>query len=274
MARLNKVGIDYFPFNVNFFDDDKIQLIESEYGAEGGYIAIRLLCKIYREGYYYQWGKDQCLLFTRSIGGGLECGMVTKIIKSLVCREFFSEPLFNTFGILTSRGIQERYFEATKRYKQVCVFREYLLIDTTHYPNVHIKPIHADINSQNACSNPQKKEEKKKEIVIQGKIRVLSESLWGIMEQILSDHSYLETLCINHSIHHQEGLQEYVKLFFITLENQQVFEKNIFEAKQHFARWLKKELETIKVFPGKSRNEKKHPAAILPILKKKTDERF
>jgi hypothetical protein len=43
MARPSKTGIDYFPFDIDFFNDDKIQLIEAEFGIKGGYIAVRLL---------------------------------------------------------------------------------------------------------------------------------------------------------------------------------------------------------------------------------------
>ena len=45
----NSNGIDYFSFNVDFFDDDKLALIEGEFGIKGAYIAIRLLCKIYKK---------------------------------------------------------------------------------------------------------------------------------------------------------------------------------------------------------------------------------
>jgi len=55
MGRSNKKGLDYFPMNVDFFEDDKLQLIEAEFGLKGSVVAIRLLCKIYKEGYFYQW---------------------------------------------------------------------------------------------------------------------------------------------------------------------------------------------------------------------------
>jgi len=72
MARPNKEGMDYFPFNVDFFEDDKLQLIEAEFGEKGLIITIKLLCKIYKEnGYYYQWGDDQCLLFSKNAGKGI-----------------------------------------------------------------------------------------------------------------------------------------------------------------------------------------------------------
>jgi len=114
-------GIDYFPLNVDFFNDDKIELIEGEFGLKGSTIAIRLLCKIYHEGYYYQWGDDECLLFAKKMGDGIVPGLVKEVVQRLVKRSFFDERLFNSFQILTSKGIQKRYFEASKRRKDVYV---------------------------------------------------------------------------------------------------------------------------------------------------------
>lgn len=163
MARTNKVGIDYFPFDVNFFDDDKIQLIESEFGMKGGYIAIRLLCKIYKSGYYYKWGTDECLLFTKSIGiEGVSKSFVDEIIKGLIRRRFFDKGCFDKFCILTSKGIQDRYFEATKRYKKYDVFKEYLLSDNINCDNVNIISINGNINPQ------KKRKEKEKEKKLKG----------------------------------------------------------------------------------------------------------
>jgi hypothetical protein len=161
MARTNKTGIDYFPFQVDFFEDDKIQLIESEFGMKGGYIAIRLLCKIYKEGYYYKWGADECLLFTKAIGvEGVSKSVVDEVISGLIRRRFFDKRCFDSFGILTSKGIQQRYFEAAKRYKEVIVVKEYLLIDNINSNNVSIISINADNNQQ---KRGKEKKEKGKE---------------------------------------------------------------------------------------------------------------
>ena len=164
MARTNKIGIDYFPFDVDFFQDDKIQLIEAEFGVKGGYIAIRLLCKIYREGYFYPWGADECLLFAKNVGAeGVTKGCIDEVVRGLVKRGFFDESVFDWFGVLTSAGIQRRYFEATKRYKIVEAIREYLLVDMSEFDNVNINSINADINANNADTNRQKKGKEKKE---------------------------------------------------------------------------------------------------------------
>ncbi|MCD8041500.1 MAG: DUF4373 domain-containing protein [Tannerellaceae bacterium] len=163
MARTNKTGIDYYPFDTGFFEDDKIQLIESEFGMKGGYIAIRLLCKIYKEGYFYPWDTDRCLLFTKAIGSsGVSKHTVDNVVNTLVKRDFFDKECFNKFRILTSRGIQRRYFEIIRRYKSVNVISEYLLVDISALKNVHIYSINDSINSENADINKQIKRKEKK----------------------------------------------------------------------------------------------------------------
>ncbi len=182
MARPLKTGIDYFPLDAGFFDDDKILLIESEFGIKGGYIAIRLLCKIYKEGYYYKWGADECLLFTKSIGvEGVSGNMVNEVVKGLVRRKFFDKGCFDRFGILTSKGIQQRYIEATRRYKKINLISEYLLIDSNN-------AINADINPVNGCTNPQKKRNQKKP---ETDNRFPFDEFWDLYDKKVGDKSKL-----------------------------------------------------------------------------------
>jgi len=147
---LNSQSIEYFPLNTGFFDDDKIALIEAEFGIKGSVIALRLLCKIYStNGYYYQWGDDECLLFAKNIGAGIVPKTVDEVVKGLVRRSFFDKGVFDSFRILTSRGIQARYFEVVKRRQKVIVRRDYLLVDVSYLPNVNIIDENVDIIDEN-----------------------------------------------------------------------------------------------------------------------------
>ncbi|EDO14267.1 hypothetical protein BACOVA_00020 [Bacteroides ovatus ATCC 8483] len=40
-----------------------MELLEAKFGVLASYIVMRLLCKIYKEGYYISWGKEQNLIF-------------------------------------------------------------------------------------------------------------------------------------------------------------------------------------------------------------------
>lgn len=155
---LNSQAIDYFSLNTNFFNDDKIQLIEAEFGVKGSYIALRLLCKIYStEGYYYRWGGDECLLFAKSMGAVFVPTMVNEVVNGLVKRSFFDKRVFDTFGILTSRGIQTRYFQAVSRRQKVSVIRDFLLVDVSKMNNVYIIDNDVNIIAQNVDIIPQSK---------------------------------------------------------------------------------------------------------------------
>ena len=55
MARPQKHGLDYFPFDCDFFDDEKIVAINGQFGIKGEIAAVKLLCAIYRNGYFIKW---------------------------------------------------------------------------------------------------------------------------------------------------------------------------------------------------------------------------
>ena len=114
-----KKGLDYFSFDVNFFDNDKVALIEAEFGMKGIIVLLKLLCKIYSEGYYCEWGEDQCLLFTsRKLKPSIpeiDAAFTQKVIEALLKRNFLNKELYDEHHILTSQNIQERYYEVAKR---------------------------------------------------------------------------------------------------------------------------------------------------------------
>lgn len=125
-----KQGLDYFDLSVDFFDDDKIALTEAKYGIEGTYITLRLLAKIYRFGFYIHFGEDEAALFARSCGNGITARQVLSVVEELVRRDFFNKKLYEKHQILTSRGIQQRYFNATKRRTSPNCDPEFILVES------------------------------------------------------------------------------------------------------------------------------------------------
>lgn len=140
MARPAKQGLDYFPFDVDFFEDDKIAFVFARFGALGETIALKLLCKIYKDkGYYYQWGDDEALLFaTRVVGDRTRHSLVNDVVHELVKRNFFDEDIFNSFKILTSKGIQSRYMKICEQLRRVSygIKPELMLLDEQEIENL------------------------------------------------------------------------------------------------------------------------------------------
>jgi len=127
MARPLKEGLDYFPLNTDFEDDDKVAIIEAEYGNTGYALIVRLLCRIYRNGYYYQWSEKEQILFKKRIN--VDINEVNVIINDCCKWGFFDKGMFEKFSILTSYGIQKRFIEATHRRTEVKINKKYSLFN-------------------------------------------------------------------------------------------------------------------------------------------------
>lgn len=128
-------GINYFPFSIDFFEDNRIALLEAEFGNDGTIVILKLFTKIYRNGYYLEWGTDECLLFSRK--NGMAEKTVQAIVGKAIDRGLFDRESFERFGILTSVEIQEQFFTvAAKRKNKLSNEMNYLLIDLSKYKSV------------------------------------------------------------------------------------------------------------------------------------------
>lgn len=114
-GRPPKEGLDYFPLEVGFFSDDKIEMLEGEHGPLGSYVYVRLLCLIYKDnGYFYHWTESERVLLAKRIGNGITPQKVELIVRSCIKWSLFDRTLFDTYAVLTSKGIQRRYILANK----------------------------------------------------------------------------------------------------------------------------------------------------------------
>lgn len=150
MARPTNAGLDYFPLDTDIDQDDKLALVEADFGIKGFGIVIKLLMKIYATSYYYEWGEKEQKLFSRRVN--VDINYLSDVVNATFKWDVFNSDLYKKHGILTSRGVQKRYFEACVRRKEVEVAREYLLLSRNEiekYKNivyVNINPPSVDEN--------------------------------------------------------------------------------------------------------------------------------
>ena len=148
MVRPKKHGLTYFPFDVDFFDDEKIFTIEAMHKDTGGLTVVKLLARIYRDGFLMFWDDRQAIRFSRKNNIALD--KLNQIIEDCVAEGIFNKKLYNDQKILTSRGIQTRFFLAAKRRDEIQVRKDHFLADIGKCKNVVI----VDINPSYCNINP------------------------------------------------------------------------------------------------------------------------
>ena len=121
-------GINYFPVGVNFMEENAMEVIEAKYGIKGSAIVLKLLCKIYKEGYFIRWDEEQCLIFANKAGREVQAAEVQGIIEILFIKGIMDKNSYLANGILTSENIQKVWMEATKRRKRELSELPYLMV--------------------------------------------------------------------------------------------------------------------------------------------------
>lgn len=94
MSRTQSQGIEYFPFAVDFFADNKVKILKARYGADGIMIYMYILCCIYREGYYTRVNDD--FIFVISDDLHISSDTVQQVMTFLLKRSMFNEQLFKS----------------------------------------------------------------------------------------------------------------------------------------------------------------------------------
>ena len=164
-------GVNYFPLNVQMGVGDAIERIENTFGIKGFAVIVKLYQRIYgQEGYYCEWNDDVLLSFSARTCL-MSANSVSEIVNAAIERGIFDKRLYQTFGILTSSGIQKRYLKMTERRKDVEIKQQYLLVGATpntedddiERENVDIFPENADNFSQKKIKENKVKENKIKE---------------------------------------------------------------------------------------------------------------
>ena len=154
MANKVKVGLTYFPLEVNFFDDIKIRKLIKYQGCKSISIYTLLLCNIYQNGYYMLW--DNELPFIISEKTGYEEGYIKEVILSCFNIGLFNKKMYEENRIITSKGVQERYSLICKQSKKKAEISEFSLINT------ELIPINTELIPINTEELPQRKEKERK----------------------------------------------------------------------------------------------------------------
>ena len=145
MARPRKIGLDYFPLDVNFFSDKKIRRLKAKYGTDGIAVYIYLLCAMYRDkGYYIEYDNDLILDISDDLS--ISENSTRQILKYLVDRSLLQEikcsTLVDSVTVITAESVQRRFQEVKKSCKRDVVVeaRFWILKKSETYGLIKVRP--------------------------------------------------------------------------------------------------------------------------------------
>lgn len=228
MARPIKQGLDYFPMDVT--TDDKFELIEAKHGLVGFGIIIKLFQQIYKEGYYLKWNEEIALIFKKKIN--VDINLLNAVINDIIEYNILSKSCFNKYKILTSAGIQKRYFAACERRTGIEIIKKYIIVDINSI-NVN----NNKVNDNKKYTKESKENESKINKIKPGAINLISS-----FELLLNDEQWQQAVIdYDKRINSPEQVKEVLKKFMDKLKlSGNHFPATIQETKQYFTNWLAK----------------------------------
>ena len=123
MPRKPKVGLDYFPLDVDFESDPKIRKLSMSFGSEAILIYIEFLCIIYKAGYYVESDLDMLaedIWYRLNFKvAKLELDTVKGILELMVDMNMIDIFNLHHNNVITSKAIQKQFYAITFRRKKV-----------------------------------------------------------------------------------------------------------------------------------------------------------
>ena len=208
MAGRPKQGIDYSGWSVDIFDSDpKIDKLLDAKGWRGFGIYFFLCQRAYKtNGYFYKWSYDDCATTARKMGGGINSGTVEETVRFCFQVDLFDQRLFDRWGILTSRGIQRRFWAVLSERRIKTAYEEYWLLGPEECNGLVKVSLKTDLQPTNEYLQPTNSEtlSRKKSKVKKSKVKESKEEREsGVAAKaatmFLPDS--FEMLCVNTLIH-------------------------------------------------------------------------
>lgn len=265
MANRAKTGLEYFPLEVTLFSDIKCRKMIRKYGSDAITLYLYLLCRIYEDGYYIELDED--LMFFAAETLKLDEDLVNEMLNFMLKIGIFDENLAKKEKLLTSKGIQIRYFEIAKISRRKKSVEKFSLINVQLSSNnvqessinvqdsrniVQLSPnnVHSGRKGKERKGKERKVKEKKSEKKVEMLTTQISENVFESkknfyvcieqISQILNNDAYWLEVSAKSNQSTIEEIQIAIPKFILHLESSGVELKSVQDAKYHFNNWFRK----------------------------------
>ena len=124
-GRPIKQELDFFPHPTN--NNDIVNALIQEFGANGYAVYYSLCEKIFNNGYFYEINNSQIKLLCLKLK--ITENEFYNILSLAIDLDLFDKEIYSNYNILTNEKLQNDFFYATKRRKQVILYDEFCLVD-------------------------------------------------------------------------------------------------------------------------------------------------
>ena len=265
MANRAKTGLEYFPLEVTLFSDIKCRKMIRKYGSDAITLYLYLLCRIYEDGYYIELDED--LMFFAAETLKLDEVLVNEMLNFMLKIGIFDENLAKKEKLLTSKGIQIRYFEIAKISRRKKSVEKFSLInvqlssinvqessinvqDSRNIVQLSPNNVHSGHKEKERKGKERKVKEKKSEKKVEMLTTQISENVFESkknfyvcieqISQILNNDAYWLEVSAKSNQSTIEEIQIAIPKFILHLESSGVELKSVQDAKYHFNNWFRK----------------------------------
>lgn len=265
MANRAKTGLEYFPLEVTLFSDIKCRKMIRKYGSDAITLYLYLLCRIYEDGYYIELDED--LMFFAAETLKLDENLVNEMLNFMLKIGIFDENLAKKEKLLTSKGIQIRYFEIAKISRRKKSVEKFSLInvqessinvqdssinvqDSRNIVQLSPNNVHSGHKEKERKGKEKKVKEKKSEKKVEMLTTQISENVFESkknfyvcieqISQILNNDAYWLEVSAKSNQSTIEEIQIAIPKFILHLESSGVELKSVQDAKYHFNNWFRK----------------------------------
>ena len=156
MAGKPKKKLDYAGWNTDIFENEpKIDKLLDRHGWNGFAIYFYLCQRAYgSDGYYYRWSYDDSASTARKMGCGISSSAVRETVATCLQIGLFDKGSFDRCGVLTSRGIQKKYWLVASERTDRSVIDELWLLNDDECRGCLKVTLKSDSQPENGHSTP------------------------------------------------------------------------------------------------------------------------
>lgn len=125
-------GLRYMQLDVDFIENDKIDIMMEEYQHAGILFCVFMYLRVFKENYFWLQEDRKVNQFCKN-WLKLPREKYDEMLLFAIKIKIFDRGLFEQYNIVTSRGIQKRYLVITKKWSKVQMIKEFILEDVDTY---------------------------------------------------------------------------------------------------------------------------------------------